>query len=240
MKTVISMASMLACAFSLDAQITTTLNGGQVRIQNNSSTGLVAFVVALKRVARNPTGNIGPSAAKRPNIVYFDHLIETTETPLLPNQERIVQPLTPSVFSIEQPILTAGVFADGSTMGDAGLLTRLMLRRSNMLLAAEMTLDILTEAGRRNVPRDQLIGQFKKLANSIRRGYLLPEQRVGLDLYQLMIGKLMNLSEPKDGSPFPPSEFVAQESATLRQQRVTLLESQPSLFGLADEPLNSK
>jgi hypothetical protein len=59
MKTVISMASVLACAFSLDAQITTTLNGGQVRIKNNSSTGLVAFVVALKRVVRNPPAILG-------------------------------------------------------------------------------------------------------------------------------------------------------------------------------------
>src|SRR3989442_1362726 len=112
MKTVISVASMLACACSLDAQITTTLNGSQVIIKNNSSTGLVAFVVALKRVARSPTGDIGPSAANRTNIVYSDPLIETTETPLLPNQERIVQPRlivqppSPSVFFIEQPILT--------------------------------------------------------------------------------------------------------------------------------------
>jgi len=51
MKTVISMASMLACAFSLDAQITITLNGGEVRIKNNSSTGLVTFVVTLNRLA---------------------------------------------------------------------------------------------------------------------------------------------------------------------------------------------
>ena len=99
MKTVILMASLVACAFSLDAQITTTLNGGQVRIRNNSSKDLVAFVVAMKRVERSPQ-NIGPLAANRPNIVYSDPLIETTEKPLLPNQERSVQPLTPSAFSI--------------------------------------------------------------------------------------------------------------------------------------------
>src|SRR3981189_2236528 len=98
MKTFISMAHVLACAVSLDAQITTTLNGGQVRIKNNSSTNLVAFVVAMKSVERSPN-NIGPIAANRPNIVYSDPLIETTQTPLLTNQERSVQPLTPSVFS---------------------------------------------------------------------------------------------------------------------------------------------
>jgi hypothetical protein len=240
MKTVISLAPILACAFSLDAQITTALNGGQIRIKNNSSTGLVAFVVAVKRVPRNSGGDIGPSAANRPNIVYSDPLIETTETPLLPNQERIVQPLTPTVFSLEQPILTAGVFADGSTMGDAGLLTRLMFRRSSMLLAVEITLETLSDAGRRNVSPVQMIGQFKKLADLSRRGYLPTEQRVGLNLYQSMIGKLMNLPGPKDGAPFPPAGFVEQETAILRQRRMALLESQPSLFSLADEPLNSK
>ncbi|MCU1272678.1 MAG: hypothetical protein JWO48_109 [Bryobacterales bacterium] len=240
MKTVISMASMLACAFSLDAQITATLNGGQVRIKNNSSTGLVAFVVALKRVAWSPTGDIGPSAANRPNIVYSDPLIETTETPLLPNQERIVQPLSPSVFSIEQPILTAGVFADGSVMGDAGLLTRLMLRRSNTLLAVETASETLSDAGRRNVSRDQLVAQFKKMADFVSRGYLLQEQKIGLGIYQPIIGKLINLPEMKDGSPFPPAGFVEQETAILRQRRIALLESLPNLFSLADEPLNSK
>src|SRR5580704_1402127 len=58
MKTVVSIASLLACAFSLDAQIATTLNhlpdgSDEIRIRNNSATSLVAFVVAGKRVARN-------------------------------------------------------------------------------------------------------------------------------------------------------------------------------------------
>jgi hypothetical protein len=239
MKTVISMASMVACAFSLDAQITTTLNGGQVRIRNNSSNkDLVAFVVAMKRVERSPQ-NIGPLAANRPNIVYSDPLIETTEKPLLPNQERSVQPLTPSAFYIEQPILTAGVFADGSTIGDAGLLTRLIFRRSDMLLAVETALDTLADAGRHNVSRDQLVAQFKKMADSVSRRYLL-EQKIGLGVYQPIIGKLVSLPEMKNGSPFPPADFVEQETAILRQRRLAILESLPSLFSLTDEPIISK
>ena len=128
----------------------------------------------------------------------------------------------------EEPIV-AGILADGTTTGDAALLTRLMLRRTNMLQAVEIALETLSDAGRQNVPRGQLVEQFKKLADSVRRWYLPAEQQVGLDLYQSIIGKLINLPDEPLGSPFPPSTFVAEETAMLNRQRVTLSESQPSL-----------
>ncbi|HXA05263.1 MAG TPA: hypothetical protein VNY30_10515, partial [Bryobacteraceae bacterium] len=57
MRTVVSVASVL-CAFSLDAQITTTFNRlpdglDEVRIRNNSATSLVAFVVSVKQAPRS-------------------------------------------------------------------------------------------------------------------------------------------------------------------------------------------
>jgi hypothetical protein len=138
------------------------------------------------------------------------------------------------VWSLEEPIVTAGIFADGSPTGDAALLSRLMLRRSSMLLAVEMALEALSDAGRRGVPRYQLIVQFKKMTDSLHRWYLTQEQQIGLRVYQPILGELMNMAGGQEGSPDPLATFIAEETAMLRRQRVILSESQPSL---ADEAL---
>ena len=67
------------------------------------------------------------------------------------------------------------------------------------------------------------------LANSLDRWYIPREQQVGRSVYQSIIAKLMDLPAVQEGSPFPPSSFVAQEVATLHQKRVALMQSQPSL-----------
>lgn len=251
MRAVISVVSVFACAFSLAAQITTSLkrlpNGmDEVRIRNNSRTSLVAFVVSAKPVPRSagspPARDLGDRNS--PLVVYSDPLIEPEARPLSASEERVAtvsgvaftsDPFGRGVLPpfgkrlLEDSILAAGIFADGTTTGDAALLTRLLSRRSNMLAAAETAMDMLADAGRHNVPRDQLIEQFKKMARSVSHSYLPPEQQVGRDLYQSIIGKLMDLPAEPVGSPFPPSAFVEQETAMLNRQRVALLESQPSL-----------
>jgi len=235
MKTVISVASLLACTLSLNAQISSRLihrsNGlDDVKIRNNSTISLIAYVVSVKRVPQ------GGNVSSPPFVRYSDPLIDPVGKPLLPGEEQVVMSMgmnpgvsTPGTRFFEEPIVTAGIFADDTTTGDAALLAGLLLRRSNMLLAVDTTLETLFDAGRRNIPRDQLIAEFKKMADSLRRWYLSPEQRVGLGLYQSIIGKLMNMPDAPFGSPLPPATFVAAETATLRQQRLTLSESQPSL-----------
>jgi hypothetical protein len=248
MYTVISVTPVLACAFSLSAQITVAVNRfhdglpAEITIRNNSAVGLTAFAITVNHVARSSTA-IDPVSHK-PFIVhvppaYVDTAMDTATQPLLPNQQHtfrtgiLIRPELPTDVFEQQPIVTAGIFADGTTTGDAALLTKLMLRRSNMLLAVETTLETLSHAGRHNVPRDPLIGQFRKMADSLNRSYLAPEQQVGRDLYQSIIGKLMNLPEGQVGSPFPPGTFVAQETEMLNRLRFTLMESQPRLADAA-------
>ncbi|MBI3281142.1 MAG: hypothetical protein HYZ57_15010, partial [Acidobacteria bacterium] len=191
---------------------------------------LVAFVVSVKQAPRSAY------SSRAPFVVYSDPLIERAAKPLPAGGERVVmlRGAAPGRdrsggHLLEEPIATAGILADGTTTGDAALLSRLILRRSNMLQAVEMALEILSDAGRHNVPRGQLIREFTKLADSVSRWYLPPEQQVGRGLYQSFIGKLVNLPEVQAGSPFPPATFVAQETAMLNRQRVALLESEPSL-----------
>lgn len=246
MKRLVSMAAALACAFALDAQITTTLSGQpdgyeQVTVRNNSQKSLIAFVVSVQRAPDRV------NMSKAPLVVYCDPLVELTAKPLLLDEERVVlmiggtfrdragKPPLPGragdrLRILSEPIAAAGVFVDGATTGDAVLLTRLMLRRSNMLLAVETALETLSNAGRRNQPKDQLIGQFRKMADSLDRGYLPPEQRIGRNLYTSIAERLSALTEGPLGTPFPPTSFIEQEIAPLRQQRVALLESQPSLI----------
>jgi len=219
----------------LNAQISGTLHHwpdglDEVSIRNNSTAIVVAYVTSVKRVPQ------GRNSGNAPWVMYSDPLIEPDAKPLLAGEERSVMKTrmapglkTPGERFFREPVVTAGILVDGTIIGDPALLAGLVLRRSNMLLAVETTLETLSDAGRRNIPRDQLIAQFKKMADSLRRWYLPTEQQVGLSVYQSMIGKLMNLPDVQYGSPFPPATFVAEETATLRQQRVILSESQPSL-----------
>jgi hypothetical protein len=238
MKIVVSMAAFIACGFSLNAQISATLSHlpdgrDEVRIRNNFAIGLVAFVVTAKRTPESA------AESNSPILIYSDPLIEPASMPLLTNEERVVMSV---IFEdrfgkrhliVEEPIVTAGILADGTPTGDTALLARLISRRCNMLVAVETAREMLFEAGRRNVPRSQLVDQFRKVADSVSRWYLPQEQQIGRGLYQAILGKLKNLPAGEVGAPFPPSDFVAQETASLGLRRVALLGSQPALGDMA-------
>lgn len=232
MRSVTAAAVLLASASSLQSQIVATLSrspGGmpELRIRNSSAASLTAFSIGM-----NP--KYLDAEDRAPFLAFFDTLIDDT-APLEPNHERTVpvplrlRPGRTIEDLFEPPIIVAGILSDGTTTGDAVLLTRLMVRRRNMLLAVETTLETLSDAGRRNVPRDQLTQQFRKMADSMWRWYVPLEQQVGRRLYLSIIEKLRTIPAGPVGSPFPPSAFVAAETTTLNKLRVSLLESQPSL-----------
>jgi hypothetical protein len=131
------------------------------------------------------------------------------------------------------PIVTAAVFADGTTAGDPALLARLMQRRGNMLQAVELALGMLSDAGKHNLPRGQLIGQFQMLAESLHHWYLPPEQQVGHSLYEGIAERLANVPELPVGAAFPPTAFVEEEIARLNRQRTVLLQARPDLAEIA-------
>jgi hypothetical protein len=245
MKTVISLVFALACVLSLNAQIAATLTplpdgSNEIAIKNNGSASLVAFaIVAHRKTGDGLSGSLASHFADVPAKFYFDSATDAATKPLLPNEQRTVAQNTVIMdrapapgrhfILFDEPIVTAGIFADGATTGDPVLLSRLMLRRSNMLLAVETAIDMLSDAGGRNIPRSQLIGQFSKMAASVNHWYLPPEQEVGRDLYLSIIDKLMHVPEGPLGSPFPPTAFVDQETAVLVQRRAALVEARPNL-----------
>src|SRR5258706_12259488 len=99
MKVVALVASVFVCAFSLDAQITATLNqlpdgSSEIRIWNNSAVNVDAFATSVNCVLHSSSGPDSPN----PVIVYVDPIIDifpaidvrspgrTVVVPLPPNQ----------------------------------------------------------------------------------------------------------------------------------------------------------
>jgi hypothetical protein len=190
MRTVISIASAFVCACSLEAQIVGSVNRSAdgfelIRIRNNSSKPLVAFVLSVKHESPNTVPD--RNSLNRPLVVFSDPLIDRTTTPLQTGEERMismlaVHQLPPGSFRngthlLEDSMLTAGIYTDGTTTGDTILLGRLLVRRSNMLQAVETTLAALSNAGGHNIPRSQLVVEFQTLADSLNHWYLPLEQR---------------------------------------------------------------
>lgn len=246
-------------SFSSAAQIATTMRrlddgSTEITLKNNSPLTIEAFAISAtlagkNGMVRNPNG--GPSF-----VAYYDPAIDSS-TRLLPNQEQILPPVRimcgpvvkqsgsdalrdaerahkdrlyrRSLICALEELVVASVFGDGSTSGDAALLTRLLFRRSNMLLAIDTTIETLSRAGRHNPSREQLIDTFKNLADSLNRWYLSDEQQIGRRLYQAEVAKLLSLPKAELGSPFPPSDFVRRETAMLAEQRIALVQSPPSL-----------
>jgi len=246
MATLLKFASVLFGVVSLNAQVMAILNrfparSSEIEIRNNSTVTLMAFAVSMVPIQQ---GN----ADSPPFIVFVDAVVSTDRIssphqlgaamPLPPNQKCVV-PVAEMVRGgrrldlYEPPITLAGVFADGSTTGDAALLSRLVSRRASILQAVELAHEILSDSGKHNVPPSQFIQRFRSTADSLNHWYLPPEQQVGRVLYESIIEKLMNLPQQQVGSAFPPTDFVEQAVRELNRQRVALLESQPSLGTVA-------
>jgi hypothetical protein len=200
----------------------------EIEIRNTSAVSLEALAVSMVPVDRD-------GAQTKPFVVFVDASVDQTAQPVGPSEKYTI-PVPDRLVAggwledlYKPPITTAAIFSDGSTSGDAALIGRLIARRCNMLQAVETALGMLSNAGKHNVPRGQLIDRFQVMADSLNHWYLPPEQQVGRGLYQSVIAKLMNLPDLPLGAPFPPTPFVEQETALLNRARTALLESKAGL-----------
>ncbi|MEI9815165.1 MAG: hypothetical protein WDO18_22065 [Acidobacteriota bacterium] len=240
---------LLLSALALHAQLRSTLNASpdgptEIRLRNDASSTVAAFAIRVDYVNRITT---------TPQVltVYVDPQIDAilpsragvrpvAISPILPQQEiRFSPEVLVAISALSgkpafSNLSVAGIFEDGGTTGDPALLTRLLMRRGNLLSAVETALDLLADAGRRNVPRNQLIDRFTQMAASVSRPYLPDEQQIGRTLYQSVIQELRNLPQPNTGSPFPPNEFVMRETTQLTRHRAALLQSRPALAAAFD------
>lgn len=226
------------------AQITASLDERpdgttEIRIRNDGATDLEAFAFSAKYSNQGYIDYgplvvwVDPALRSFPNLNRFEDE-RTPAEPLAPG-EQFVWPFGFLLNGATRPVqleglVVAGLFADGSTTGNPALLTRLLDRRNNMLLAVEVTLETLLDADNEATPLGQVVRQFETLAESTRRSYLPPEQQVGLGLYRSIVGKLLDLPDGEGESLVLPRDFVARESERLNRQRVelaALVASQP-------------
>jgi hypothetical protein len=241
MKIALLVAS-LAFAAPLNGQIASAVaasrEGSAIRVRNDGALALSAIALRAQWKLRGNWPQAALDMAKVPAKIYLDSLIDPSAATLAPHEERILdrgnlslRMLSDPRVTIAEPFETAGIFADGSTTGDQSLLALLLLRRSNMLLAADTAIDILSEAAKHNVPPSWLTGQFRRL--SLSHFYLLPEQEAGRSVYESILAKLINLPDAPLGTAFPPTEFAENEIAGLRQLRAALVDSRPNLEQVA-------
>ncbi len=219
---------LLACAFSLPAQlIFTTDNADEVKIRNTSAGDLTAFAVRMPRVmGTGPSNNVG--------VAIFDAVIGP-EAALAPNGERFIQrKIRYGSKAPEDVAATAAIFADGSSTGDPVLINSLLARRSNLLLAIDMSLEAFADGERQGASLYDLIGRFKRLSEGNHRWYLSQDQQIGLTVYEPILAKLMHMPKSPQGSPDVLAAYLAQETAALRKRRLVLSESQPSLGNRAN------
>lgn len=210
----------------------------EIKVRNGGASEIVAFVVYAPRASDGLTGETPRLAPDAPFLFFLD-LLDPGAKSLAAGEERSLTRVRfaprrgKPVPIFEESLVSAGILADGTTVGDPFLLRRLLLRRCNLLQAVEVSLEMLNDAGRRNVPREDLIQQFTRMADSLRHWYLPPEQQAGREVYRSIIGRLTSLPSQPPGAPFPPSAFVDEETAQLNRRRIRLLESQPSLAAAA-------
>ena len=192
MKAVVLAAFAFAC-ISVEAQIIATLRDSPRRLAGSQNT---------KRFCGASLGGVRGSANQTPRhttagnprlVAYFDPLIDPEFKSLAENEERVVMrkgigfseagKSFPRESRRQTPaggtIAVAGILGDGSLTGDPAMLTRLLVRRANMLAAVETSLEFYCAPGRRNIPRDQLIAEFQRMVDAVRRWYLPPEQQLG-------------------------------------------------------------
>src|SRR5438270_9651365 len=97
MKAVISLAALLGCALSLDAQITAALNrlpdgSIEIRVRNDSPVSSTAFAIKIDHVTGTAMADTRRIVYIDPDTVYVDTAIDTALRALQPHQEHTFKP----------------------------------------------------------------------------------------------------------------------------------------------------
>lgn len=149
-------AVVLLFALSLDAQILGTLTRlpdgrEEIKVLNQSAVGVEAFAVKVTPSSTTMMRG-GRLLSYGPLMMFFDPIVDQSSA-LATNEERSLMVRGPAPRNqriFEEPVITAGIFADRTIAGDTNLLIRLLTRRRNTLQAIETSLELLASESPRN------------------------------------------------------------------------------------------
>jgi hypothetical protein len=172
-------------------------------VQNNAAVPLNAFVYSADDKLR-----------------FYDSLTSQYDRPVLPNQSVTI----PGAAKIT---VTAGLFSDGSSFGDAELVTRIRHRRQYMISTIDRaTADIRREMAA-GMKKNDILGEFRVTMNRELQNAADDDER---EMIQSVRGGVIRaVSETlRDGvMPALPYQALSRQTAILEQRRSVLLSGVP-------------
>lgn len=203
-------------------------------VKNNSGLAITGMAITATKTAVD-----GPSQRPIQSVRYFDSIVN----PFGP-VGRSIYPGESYKFSLAGPLekrevvarLRAVIFADGSTMGEADWIQRLIHSRNTDLYYVDQDIQIL-QSGKANSETAEMIGQkAQNLSDSVFHSSASTEDKqIAMGLYHEI---LMYINGNFDqGAPL--DQRVAKAVSQLLTRRQRLLLSKPKLDETGPLPLGS-
>jgi len=154
--------------------------------------------------------------------------------PLAPNEVTVLPYLLPPAGAIGALSVSAVLFADGTSWGDANSVARLTQRRAYMRQYLVATISDLARAVEAGTTATDLVAQFKSaVAVEMSAAANADQKACDASVRGLVLRNLQRVTQGSGGSPIPVSQAAQRELLSLQTRLVALQSYAPSNAGSA-------